>query len=93
MTLSTGRSGGQRFLLGGDFERLAGANREEDALFVIPAETLVHVGYQRPRLISVALDIANTSRILVDRGQWLGIGDPGVPGSRIGPQSAPPPVG
>ena len=28
--------------LGGDFERLAGANREVDALFVIPAETLVH---------------------------------------------------
>ena len=62
--------------LGGDFERLAGANREVDALFVIPAETLVHFGYQRPHLISVALDVANTIRILVDRGQWLGIGDP-----------------
>ena len=75
MTLSTGRSSGQRFLLDGDFERLAGANREVDALFVIPAETLVHFSQQRPRLISVALDVANTIRILVDHWQWLGIGN------------------
>ena len=51
-------------------------NHEVDALLVIPAEMLVHFGYKWTGLISVALDVGNTIRILVDRWQWLGIGDP-----------------